>query len=115
MKEFPDFMKNKSNQVPISEQNTGDVEGYYYEGNDGSQTAFWTAYSDRISKKHTHQFDEYMVCISGQYTAYIEDEKYVLNPGDELFIPKGKEQWGECKAGTRTIHFFGGQRIVRRT
>jgi hypothetical protein len=34
-----------------------------------------------------------------------------LKPGDELFIPKGTEQWGRCRAGTRTIHAFGGRRI----
>jgi len=30
----------------------------YYEGADSSQMAFWTCYSDRVSKKHTHEFDE---------------------------------------------------------
>ena len=113
MKEFPDFMKNKLNLIPSSEQNTKDIEGYYFEGADGSQIAYWTCYSDKISKKHVHPFDEYMVCISGQYIAYIENEKFVLNPGDELYIPKGKEQWGECVVGTRSIHVFGGQRIKR--
>lgn len=113
MKEFPEFIKNKSNLIPASEQNTDDVEGYFYEGADGSQAAFWTSYSVRTSQKHTHQFDEYMVCLSGQYIAYIENEKHILKPGDELVIPKGKEQWGECKAGTRTIHVFGGQRIKK--
>jgi quercetin dioxygenase-like cupin family protein len=54
-----------------------------------------------------------MVCLSGQYTAHVENGTFVLRPGDELFIPKGREQWGECLAGTRTIHAFGGRRIVR--
>ncbi len=113
VKEFPDFMKSKSNHISSKEQNTEDIDGYFYEGTDGSQMAFWTCYSDRISKKHIHEFDEYMVCVSGQYTAILNDEEFVLNPGDELFIPKGTEQWGKCIAGTRTIHAFGGKRIQR--
>lgn len=113
MREFPDFMKNKLNLIPTSEQNTKDIEGYYFEGADGSQVAYWTCNSENISKKHKHTFDEYMVCISGQYIVYIENEKFILNPGDELYIPKGKEQWGECIAGTRSIHVFGGQRIKK--
>ncbi len=54
-----------------------------------------------------------MICVSGQYIAFIENEKFILNPGDELHIPKGKEQWGECIAGTRSIHVFGGRRITK--
>ncbi len=40
-----------------------------------------------------------------------KNKEIILNPGDELHIPKGTEQWGKCKAGTRTIHAFGGKRI----
>ena len=34
-----------------------------------------------------------------------------LHAGDELFIPKGSVQGGSVKAGTRSIHAFGGQRV----
>lgn len=111
MIDFPEFMKNSKNRISSKEQNTKDIEGYFYDGADGSQMAFWTCHADRISNKHTHEFDEYMVCVYGQYTVIFNDKEYVLNPGDELFIPKGTEQWGKCIAGTRTIHAFGGKRI----
>ncbi len=111
MEHFPGFMKNVKNKIDASQQNTNDIEGYYYEGKDDSQIAFWECYSDRISKKHSHDFDEYMICVSGEYTAYLNDKEIILLPGNELFIPKGTEQWGKCKAGTRTIHAFGGKRI----
>jgi quercetin dioxygenase-like cupin family protein len=52
-----------------------------------------------------------MVLVSGEYIVYLNNKKVVLFPGDELYIPKGTEQWGECKAGTRSIHAFGGKRI----
>jgi quercetin dioxygenase-like cupin family protein len=111
MKDFPDFMKQSQNHIKSEQQNTSDVDGYYYTGLDGSQMAFWTCYADRVSQKHTHDFDEYMVCIRGQYTVIMNDQEYVLNSGDEILIPKGTEQWGRCIAGTRTIHAFGGTRI----
>ena len=112
MKDFPDFMKNKMNHINAAEQNTADIDGYFYEGADGSQMAFWTCSSDGTSKAHTHPFDEYMVCVHGQYTAYFNNNAYVLDPGDEINIPAGVEHWGKVIAGTRTIHAFGGKRIT---
>jgi quercetin dioxygenase-like cupin family protein len=111
MNSFPGFMKRETNKIPTCSQNTADIKGYYYEAADGSQMAFWESYSDRISKKHTHDFDEYMICVSGQYIACFADKEITLNPGDELVIPEGTEQWGRSIAGTRTIHAFGGKRI----
>lgn len=111
MNDFPEFMKSSLNRISSKEQNTKDIEGYFYDGANGGQMAFWTCFSDRISKKHTHEFDEYMVCVSGQYTVIMNDKEYVLNPSDEILIPKETEQWGKCIAGTRTIHAFGGKRI----
>lgn len=48
VKDFPDFMKSKSNHISSKEQNTENIDGYFYEGADGSQMAFWTCYSDRV-------------------------------------------------------------------
>jgi quercetin dioxygenase-like cupin family protein len=111
MEDFPEFMKKDMNKISSKQQNTQDIEGYYFEGKDGSQMAFWTCYMDRVSKEHRHEFDEYMVCVSGQYTAIVNGKEIVLNPGDELYIAKGTLQGGRCIAGTRTIHAFGGKRI----
>lgn len=111
MKSFPDFIKSELNKIDQNQQNTKDIEGYYYTGKDGSQVAFWECYSNRESKKHKHDFDEYIVCVSGEYIAYFNEKKYVLHAGDEILIPKKTEQRGESLKGTRTIHFFGGKRI----
>ena len=100
MKSFPDFMKNPKNKVDASQQNTDDIEGYYFQGADETQIAFWECHAKRTSKKHTHAFDE-----------YLDEQAIILKPGDELYIPKGTVQWGKCTAGTRTIHAFGGRRI----
>ena len=88
MKHFPGFMKNVKNKIDTSQQNTADIEGYYYEGKDDSQIAFWECLSDRISKKHSHDFDEYMLCVSGEYTAYLKDKEIILKPGDVCILKR---------------------------
>jgi quercetin dioxygenase-like cupin family protein len=111
MDDFPAFMKNPKNRVQAKSQHTQDVEGYYFTGRDSSQIAYWTSHAERTSEAHRHKFDEYIVCIQGQYTVIIGGKETVLKPGDEFFIPKGTLQGGRCLAGTRTIHAFGGRRI----
>ena len=109
---FTEFMCRPGNRIPVSQQNTPDIEGYYYTANDGSQMAFWTCLADRVSKEHQHDYDEYMLCVEGEYIVTIDGKEYVLHAGDELFIPKGSLQGGRVKAGTRSIHAFGGKRVT---
>jgi quercetin dioxygenase-like cupin family protein len=111
MNDFPAFMKSALNHVDGGQQNTDGIDGYYYEGKDGGQTAFWTCRSPQVSREHAHPFDEYVVCVQGQYTAGLDGRVNVRNPGDELYIPKGTVQSGRCAADTRTIHAFGGRRV----
>lgn len=111
MKDFPKFMKNEKNLIDASQQNTKDIEGYYYEDRDGSQVCFWTYGSDRESKEDIHEFDEYVVCVAGEYVEIFDGEEHVLHPGDEMLVPKNTPHRGRVKKGTRTIHVFGGRRI----
>ena len=113
MKDFPEFMKNSKNRIKQSSQFMKDIEGYVFDGVDGSQMAFWTVYADRSSKEHVHDYDEYMVCVQGEYTAIMDGKRIVLRPGDELLMPSGVPHGGECIKGTRTIHAFGGKRAER--
>jgi mannose-6-phosphate isomerase-like protein (cupin superfamily) len=111
MKDFPEFMRNKANLIPYGPQDDKNVAGYFYRGDGGGQMAFWTCHSAHASKKHTHDFDEYMICVAGEYRAFLGDKEHLMKPGDELYIPRGTEHWEICAAGTRTIHAFGGERI----
>ena len=52
-----------------------------------------------------------MLCVEGEYIVTIDGVEHTLHAGDELFIPKDSVQGGRVKAGTRSIHAFGGQRI----
>lgn len=113
MKEFPMFMKNAANRIATSSQATPGVDGYVFDGADGSQMAFWTCHETASSAAHVHDFDEYMAVVEGCYTLIIDGKKTPVRPGEEYFIPRGVRHGGEVVAGTRTIHAFGGRRAER--
>lgn len=113
MNDFPDFMKHASNRIATTSQATPGVEGYVFDGADGSQMAFWTCRETASSTPHVHDFDEYMIVVQGCYTLIIGDRRIPVRAGEEYLIPKGLWHGGEPVAGTRTIHAFGGRRVTR--
>ena len=113
MSDFPAFMKNAANKVRPSQQATPGVEGYVFDGVDGSQMAFWTCTKTTTSAEHAHDYEEYVVCVDGCYTLIINGQHIVLKPGQEYCIAKGIPHSSEVIAGTRTIHAFGGRRAER--
>jgi quercetin dioxygenase-like cupin family protein len=113
MNEFPEFMRNTANRIATSNQATPGVEGYVFDGADGSQMAFWTCRQTAPSAPHAHDYDEYMLVVAGCYTLIIDGQRIALNAGQETLIPRGVEHSGEVVAGTRTIHAFGGHRASR--
>jgi quercetin dioxygenase-like cupin family protein len=113
MKDFPEFMKNPANKIANGDQATAGVEGYVFDGADGSQMAVWTCHETAASSEHVHDFDEYMTVVQGCYTLIIKGERFPLSAGEEYFIPRGVLHGGEVLAGTRTIHAFGGLRASR--
>jgi quercetin dioxygenase-like cupin family protein len=113
MPDFPDFIRNAENRIARSSQYTDDIEGYLFDGADGTQVALWTSHARRTSTEHTHDFDEYVVVIEGKCTAVLEGRRVELVVGQELLIPRGTRQAMEVEAGTRTLHVFGGRRAKR--
>jgi mannose-6-phosphate isomerase-like protein (cupin superfamily) len=112
MKDFPEFMKTPENSIDPKMQSMG-VKGWVYNGIDGVQMAYWICEIDGISKEHIHEFDEYFTVVQGTYTLIINGQRIDICKGDEYFIPKKVPHSGEFKAGTRTIHCFGGKRADR--
>jgi quercetin dioxygenase-like cupin family protein len=110
---FPDFMQHSANRIATSSQATPGVEGYVFDGAEGSQMAFWTCHETASSAAHVHDYDEYMLVVQGCYTLIIDGEKIPIHSGGEYFIPRGVPHCGEVQAGTRTIHAFGGHRANR--
>ena len=113
MENFPEFMRNPANRIDPASQHTAGIEGYVYDGADGSQMAFWTIPDGGVSAEHTHDYDEYFVVVQGRYTVIMGEERIAVNPGEEMFIPMGVPHGGEALPGTRTIHAFGGRRAER--
>jgi len=106
-------MKNPANRIAVGSQATPGVEGFVFDGADGSQMAFWTCRENAVSAEHVHDFDEYMIVVQGCYTLIVGGERIPLRAGDEYSIPLGVSHGGEVMAGTRTIHHFGGHRADR--
>jgi quercetin dioxygenase-like cupin family protein len=113
MNEFPQFMKNAANRIVTASQATPGVEGYVFDGADGSQMALWTCREAASSAAHVHDFDEYMIVVEGCYTLIIDGKRIPVKAGQEHFIPRGLPHSGEVLARTRTIHAFGGHRADR--
>ena len=113
MNDFPEFMKHPANRIARANQATPGVEGYVFDGADGSQMAFWTCAENTSSAEHTHDYDEYMLVVQGCYLLIIRGQRIPVKAGEEYFIPRGTPHKGEVVAGTRTIHAFGGRRVER--
>jgi len=113
MPDFPAFMKHPANRIATTSQATPGVEGYVFDGANGSQMAFWTCRNNAASAPHAHDFDEYMLVVEGCYTLIIDGQRIPVRAGEEYVIPHGVSHGGEVVAGTRTIHVFGGHRASR--
>jgi len=113
MDAFPEFMRTAANRIAAQSQATPGVEGYVFDGADGSQMAFWTCHETAASAGHVHDYDEYMVVVQGCYTLLMNGKRIPVKAGEEYFIPCGVVHGGEVLAGTRTIHAFGGHRANR--
>ncbi len=113
MDAFPEFMKCPANRIAKSNNATPGIDGYVFDGANGSQVAFWTCAETARSSAHVHEYDEYMVVVQGCYTLVIDGNRIPVRAGEEYFIPKGTLHSGEVWARTRTIHTFGGHRADR--
>jgi mannose-6-phosphate isomerase-like protein (cupin superfamily) len=113
VRDFPEFRKRAANRIDTASQATPGVEGYLYDGAEGSQMAFWICHETAAATPHVHDFDEYMVVIEGGYTLVIDDARIPVKAGEEYVIRRGVVHGGETVAGTRVINAFGGPRAVR--
>jgi mannose-6-phosphate isomerase-like protein (cupin superfamily) len=113
MNQFPNFMKSAANRIPSTVQHTAGIEGYVFDGADGTQVAFWECSANATTEEHTHEFDEYFLVVEGSYTVTLDGKEIHVGAGQECVIPRGTRISGSVVAGTRTIHMFGGRRAAR--
>jgi len=116
MGDFPEFVRNPANLIRGADQHTPGIRGYLFDGADGSQMAIWTHVgAGGEPGLDTHDFDEWLVVVEGEYTLEMDGGSRVMRPGDEAVIPRGTPHAGRCGEGvTRTIHAFGGHRADRK-
>ena len=100
MNDFPEFMKNPANRIATTNQATSGIEGFVFDGADGSQMAFWMCAETASSAPHVHDYDEYMLVVEGCYTLIIDGKQIPVESGQEYFIPRGTPHAGEVVAGT---------------
>lgn len=84
MKDFPEFMKRAANRIPSEQQNTPDIEGYYYTAPDGSQMAFWSYPCDRVSKEHVSDYERAMRLYTKM--GFKPIERYNSNERADVFM-----------------------------
>ena len=116
MDDFPEFMRNRANLIKTGDQHTPGIEGYVFDGANGDQIAIWTHVGPggKEPGNHTHDFDEWLVVVQGEYVLEMDGRVIQMKPGDEALITRGTPHRGQCGAGvTRTIHAFGGHRADR--
>ncbi|MCJ7833002.1 MAG: cupin domain-containing protein [Deltaproteobacteria bacterium] len=113
MDAFPEFMKHPANRISTETQYTKGIEGFVFDGVDGSQMAFWTYQDGGKSAEHVHDYDEYFTVVQGQYTVIMNGKRIPVGVGEEFLIPQGTLHSGEAVAGTRAIYAFGGKRAKR--
>ena len=75
MDKFPEFMQHPAIRIATTGEATPGVEGYVFDGADGSQMAFWTCNQTALSTAHVHDYDEYMLVVRGRYTLIINGHR----------------------------------------
>ncbi|HMJ16373.1 MAG TPA: cupin domain-containing protein [Polyangiaceae bacterium] len=89
----------QANWIAAASRNTEGIEGYIFDGRDGSQIAFWECSADAATAEHVHPFDEYIVVVEGTYSLNLNGVEVHLTAGNELFIPKGTAISGKVFSG----------------
>lgn len=110
MKHFPEFIRNNKNRVPDAPEG---MEGFVFDGADGSQVILWENASGGSVGLHTHDFWEYCYVLEGTYEGIVDGKPIKLGPGDECLIPPGVPHAGKHSKNYRALDIFGGQRIKR--
>ena len=76
-------MKHAVNRIAKCNQATPGAEGSVFDGAARSQMAFGPCRESAASAAHSHDYDEYMIVVQGQYTLLIDGKEIPLRAGEE--------------------------------
>jgi quercetin dioxygenase-like cupin family protein len=110
MKHFPDFIRNEKNRVPNAPEG---MEGFVFDGADGSQIVLWENVAGGSVELHQHDYWEYCYVLDGCYEGVVDGKPIKLEPGDECIIPPGVPHKGKHSKNYRALDIFGGCRVKR--
>jgi len=114
MTEFPAFLRHPANAVAVDPNHaSAGLEGFVFDGANGSQIVLWQCPKGGTSPEHVHDFDEYAIVAQGTFRGSAGGAKVSLGPGEECYIPAGVPHEGSYSVGYRAIDGFGGQRVKR--
>ena len=109
--QLPQFAKSGQDEVSLKSHFSPNIKGWVFDGKSGNQVTLWECDDDGVSQPHTHEFDEWLIVISGEYTICSERKRVPLAAGQQCYIPAGIKHWGTYKKHTQTINLFGGKRV----
>ena len=105
----PHFVKGKF-ELPLNTDTIGEqwkVLGYFRCEYDGKEKGWTSERSERHKGEHTHPWYILFAGKSGKIQFIIQGQRFVLEPGDELYYPKnaviaarnlhdGRSEWFNC-------------------
>ena len=99
-------MKQACEQIAKNNQATPGVEGYVFDGVEGSQMAFWTSGETATSEARSHEFDEYMLVMQGCYPLIVKRKSNSSEGGRRiLYLEERHAQWrGSWGNEKRSMH-----------
>jgi hypothetical protein len=89
MDHFPEFMKPRANRIAASSQVTAGVEGFVFDGADGSQMAFWTCRKTALSTLYVHDFDECMIVVRAAIPSSSMTSAFQCEPAKSTSFQRG--------------------------
>lgn len=108
---LPQFVKDEKDEIGSQSHFSKGIKGWVFEGASGHQATVWECDEDGQSQPHTHEFDEWLIVVSGEYMICSDRKRVPLAAGQQCYIPAGIKHWGVYKKHTQTINLFGGKRV----
>jgi hypothetical protein len=65
---LPQFVKDDKDEIGSQSHFSKSVKGWVFEGASGHQATVWECDEDGQSQPHTHEFDEWLIVVAGEYT-----------------------------------------------
>jgi quercetin dioxygenase-like cupin family protein len=73
--------------------------------NEGLECGLFTDKPGTKFGRHKHDFDDFIVIVSGKMKLGIDGHEWVLKPGDRLDLPANTPHWAEVMGKEPVLYF----------